>query len=191
MQAGRTDDNVIEDLDPQQLAGPDQISGDSDDIPQPVRAIRYYLSLKIAEDCENSGRYHYCCYCYPAGRVWPVGYCAKSCQGHDTKAGAREHYRQFLMDRFSQYTGTLASPSACAVCGRLTTHCASIDYHYEWDVIGLCPVHLTSEGISAGFVLHDYHLLKFSDPSASAAATIVESYSPVSIVLPRSPGSRF
>ena len=67
-----------------------------DDIPQPVLAIRYYLPLKIAEDCESFGRYHYCCYLYPAGQAWSVGYCAKNCQGHETKAGAREHYRQFL-----------------------------------------------------------------------------------------------
>jgi hypothetical protein len=162
-----------------------------DDIPKPVLAIRYYMPLKIAAGCESSTRYHYCCYLYPAGQAWPVGYCARGCQGHDTKAGAREHYRQFLIDRFGQYTGTLTSTSACSVCGRPTTHCALIDYHYEWDVIGLCPDHLNREGLAASFVLHDYHLLQISDPSASAAATIVESFSPVSIVIPRSPGSRF
>jgi hypothetical protein len=163
----------------------------TDDIPEPVQAIRYYLPLRIASGCRSPGLYHYCCYLYPAGQAWSVGYCAKNCQGHDTRDAAREHYRQFLIDRFGQYTGTLSSAGTCAVCGRLTTHCASVDYHYEWEVIGLCPVHLNREGLSASFVLHDYHLLQISDPNGSAVATIVESFSPVSIVIPQQPGSQF
>lgn len=160
-------------------------------LPLAVTAIRYYLPLEIWSEIKGISLYHYCCYIYPGNKAWPVGYCSKDCSGHPSKLEAREHYRQFLIDRFGQYSGRLNSPAACAVCGRTTTSYAWIDFHFEWEAVALCPPHLTQEGLLAAFVLKDYHLLQISDTRFSAVATITGSDGLISVVMPTRPDCRF
>jgi hypothetical protein len=162
----------------------------TEELPEPVTAIRYYLPVEIHVNGKGTGSYHYCCCLYPGYEVWAVGYCSKKCSGHRSKTEAREHYRQFLIDKFAQYDGRLNSPAACGVCGRITTHHAWIDYHFDWGVLPLCPKHLNREGLWAAFVLKDYHLLQISDPRLSAVATITGSDGPISIVRSISAESR-
>jgi hypothetical protein len=105
----------------------------------------------------------------------PVGFCSQGCAGHPSKAEARKHYRQFLIDRCGQYSARLNSPAACVVCGRDTTFFAWIDYYFEWEIVALCPVHLNREELLSTFVLKDYHLLQISEPQSCAVATITGS----------------
>src|SRR5258708_34692958 len=85
-------------------------------LPIPGTAIRYYLPAEI-DSAEGRSLYHFCCCLFPGNKVWPVGYCSKGCPGHLNKSDAREHYSQFLIDRFGQFSGRLNSPAICAVCG--------------------------------------------------------------------------
>ena len=164
---------------------------ETQDLPLPVTAIRYYLPVRIASEGNEAALYHYCCCLYPGYKVWPVGYCSKGCSGHQSKAEAREHYRQFLVDRFGQYTGRLSSPAGCAVCGLSTTFYAWVDFHFEWEVAALCPQHLNHDGLTQAFVFKDYHLLQISDARLSTVATIIGSDGLISVVRPVSPDSRF
>ena len=163
----------------------------SQELPLPVTAIRYYLPVQIESEGKETALYHYCCCLYPGYKVWPVGYCSKGCSGHQSKAEAREHYRQFLVDRFGQYTGRLSSPAGCAVCGLSTTFYAWVDFHFEWEVAALCPQHLNHDGLTQAFVFKDYHLLQISDARLSTVATIIGSDGLISVVRPVSPDSRF
>jgi hypothetical protein len=153
-------------------------------LPAPVKAIRYFLPLEIHVSGSHSGLYHYGCYTFPANELSPVGYCAQGCPGHDTAEQAREHYRQFLIDRFGRFNGRLAIPSICCVCGQTATHYAWIDFHYAWDAYGLCALHLNRKGLAQVFVLTDYHLLQISDPRDERVATMNEHGEAVSIVGP-------
>src|SRR5881628_2486213 len=82
----------------------------------------------------------------PGQRASPVGYCAaRNCKGHSSKEAAREHYRQYLIDRFAHFYGNLAAASACVVCGQPTIHYASLDFHYEWEIVPLCAAHLNRD----------------------------------------------
>jgi hypothetical protein len=148
------------------------------------------MPVQICSGGKNVGLYHYCCCLYPGYKVWPVGYCSKGCSGHQSKNDAREHYRQFIIDRFGQYSGRLTSPACCAVCGFSTTFYAWVDYHFEWDVVALCPQHLSRDGLAKAFVFKDYHLLQISDARLSTVATI-GSDGLISVVKPVTPDLRF
>lgn len=158
----------------------------TNELPIPVTAIRYYLPVEMLSTDARVNLYHYCCCLYPGYRVWPVGYCAEGCPGHHTRAEAREHYRQFLLERFAQYGGRLNSPAACAVCGRNTSLFASVEYHFDCEVVPLCSLHLNREGLLSTFVFKDYHLLQISDARSPAVMTVTGSGGTISIVRPRS-----
>ena len=160
----------------------------ADALPLPVTAIRYYLPVEICTSTLGISLYHYCCHVYPGDGVWPVGYCCQGCPGHPSKAEAREHYRQFLIDRFGQYGGRLNSSASCALCGRATSFFAHVDYHFEWEPVALCPEHLNREGLASAFVLRDYHLLQISNPLSSVIVTVTGSGGPVSVVSPQNSG---
>jgi len=160
----------------------------ADALPLPVTAIRYYLPVEICTSTLGISLYHYCCHVYPGDGVWPVGYCCQGCPGHPSKAEAREHYRQFLIDRFGQYGGRLNSSASCALCGRATSFFAHVDYHFEWGPVALCPDHLNREGLASAFVLRDYHLLQISNPLSSVIVTVSGSGGPISFVSPQNSG---
>jgi hypothetical protein len=163
----------------------------TDGLPAPVKAVRYYLPVEIQSATATAPLYHYCCCTFPGNHVWPVGYCSKGCPGHESKDDARRHYRQFLIDRFGQLSGRLNSTGTCAICGIATTFYAWIDYHFEWDIVSLCPAHLNHEGLSRAFVYKDYHLLQISHPGNRAVATIAETNGLISIVCPGASGFSF
>src|SRR5262245_38646975 len=146
----------------------------SSDLPIPVKAVRYYFPVEICINGQGIGLFHYCCYLYPTNELIPVGYCTENCKGHSSKEAAREHYRQYLIDRFLHFCGSLAASSACVVCGQSTTHYASLDFHYEWEIVPLCPAHLNRDGFASGFVLKDYHLLQISDTTSKCVVTFAE-----------------
>ena len=152
------------------------------DLPPPVFALRYYLPLEILVNQLRTGRYHYCCYVYPFRQIVPVGYCAEGCTGHSSREEAREHYKQYLVDRFGRYDGRLSVPCPCVRCGQSTTYYAKVEFHYEWDAVGLCQNHLNPEGLTAGFVFRDYHLLQLSPSGGGETVTIQEHLGVVSIV---------
>jgi hypothetical protein len=154
------------------------------DLPAPVKAIRYYLPLEFRIGGQPPSLYHYGCYLFPANDLSPVGYCANGCLGHATPEEAREHYRQFLIDRFGRFNGRFSIPSICCVCGQTATHYSWVDYHYTWEAYGLCTVHLNRKGLAQVFVLGDYHLLQISDPREEKVATVNEHGDAISIVRP-------
>src|SRR5262249_23686400 len=133
---------------------------------------------------QPSSLYHYGCYVFPANELSPVGYCAQSCPGHATAAEAREHYRQFLLDRFARFNGRFSIPSICCVCGQTATHYGWVGYPHAWDAYGLCALHLNRKGLEQVFVLGDYHLLQISDPRDDKVATVNEHGEAISIDRP-------
>ena len=169
---------------PDSIQPSDHLQYSRSDLPIPVKAIRYYLPVEICSNGHGIWLFHYCCYLYPANEPTPVGYCAQNCKGHSSKESAREHYRQYLIDRYAQYTGKLATSSECAICGQMTTHYASLDFHYEWEIAPLCADHLDRVGFAKAFVLHDYHLLQVSDMRSKTIVTFAEHHEPICIVEP-------
>lgn len=157
----------------------------SSELPCPVSAIRYHLPVELHQNGGASGLYHYCCFVYPDQQIIPIGYCAENCRGHRTKQGARKHYLNYLLDRFLQFDGVLASSGACAFCRQTTNHYAWINFHFEWDVVPLCGAHMNRTAFEKVFVLNDYHLLQVSGPQDEAVATVAKVGGPISIVLPR------
>ena len=90
---------------------------------------------------QPSGKWHYTR--MNDGRIWPVGYCADGCPGHDTKEGAYEHQRQYDLDH-ARYDTEYGHWQPCRVCGELTNKAAT------WGVGGLshavlCDAHRTRE----------------------------------------------
>ncbi|MCI0625891.1 MAG: hypothetical protein L0387_30325 [Acidobacteria bacterium] len=154
------------------------------DLPGPVTAIRYYMPLEICLAGRPSGLYHFCCYVYPANVVSGVGYCAEGCTGHASKEQARQHYRDYLIDRFGRYNRKCNTSSACAICGRIATQQAWIDYHFEWETYPLCAMHMTRSGFGQVFLFDDYHLLQISDPRDGIIATVSGQEGPISITRP-------
>ena len=62
--------------------------------------MNYYEARKIKDkDGKPTGKWHYTC--MNDGQIWPVGYCAQGCTGHDTPEEAAEHCRQYVIDNAS------------------------------------------------------------------------------------------
>jgi hypothetical protein len=156
----------------------------TDDLPDPVRAIRYYMPVEICLGGGQAGLYHFCCHVYPTNAIAPVGYCAEGCPGHSTKEEAREHYRRYLIDRFGRYQRKCASPSSCSACGQIATHQAWVEYHNEWETYPLCQTHMNNAGLRQVLVFKDYYLLQISDPREKTVATVFDQVGPISVVRP-------
>lgn len=138
----RFDMNISEQLHSPHLIG----NYCTSELPCPVSAIRYHLPVQLHRNDKATGLYHYCCFVYPVQQIVPIGYCAENCHGHRSKKAARQHYLNYLLDRFLQFDGVLASRAACAVCHQTTKHYAWIDFHFEWDVVPLCGAHMYRDG---------------------------------------------
>ena len=105
--------------------------------------MNYYQPRELKDkDGNPSGIWHYTC--MNDGRIWPVGYCAQGCPGHDTKEGAYEHYRQYELDT-SRYDGTYSGTQRkCEICGEWTQRFASVGPdHMEMHT--LCDAHRNRE----------------------------------------------
>jgi len=92
-----------------------------------------------------------------------------------------------LIDRYARYNRRSSPPSACGACGEPTIHYAWVDFHFDWDLVALCSVHMNPAGLAKVFVLKDYHLLQVSDPGSKAVVTLEEHDAPLCIVTPADP----
>jgi hypothetical protein len=85
--------------------------------------------------------------------VYPVGYCADGCPGHDTPDEAREHFRAYLLDSTDYDTRhRWGSPRRCEVCGKFTTRFVQTAWEH---VHTLCPAHANRDGLAAVLVVGD------------------------------------
>ena len=113
--------------------------------------MNYYQPREIrGMDGNPSGRWHYTC--MNDGRIWPVGYCAQGCPGHDSKDGAYEHQRQYVLDHKLRLDGqALNTAQKCLVCGAWTDRFAEADMQQFF----LCDAHRTREEVASRFEVGD------------------------------------
>lgn len=98
---------------------------------------------------KTDGKWHYTC--RNDDRIWPVGYCADGCPGHDTEAEAFAHQTEWERDHitFCEY-GIQGEWHECGIdgCTELTRTMA------EWGTGGatpklyVCAAHATRETIA-------------------------------------------
>lgn len=91
---------------------------------------------------ENAGKWHFTS--MNDGQIWPIGYCADGCPGHDTEQEARDHQREYVLDNRVQYDRHMAADSQkkCEECGEWTDGLVVVD---GWHDHVLCPPHQTRE----------------------------------------------
>jgi hypothetical protein len=87
--------------------------------------MEVYSASQITFDDRPTGKYHYTRSC--SAGTSPVGYCADSCPGHDTPEEAREHYRQYLLDKCVVPIVMLEEQRKCLECGEWTQDAVLID----------------------------------------------------------------
>jgi len=109
--------------------------------------MNYYQPRELTRDGKGIGKYHFTC--KNDNQVWPVGYCADGCEGHDTEDAAREHYRQYLVDGI-----TIDGPrdfgwpkEKCSVdgCEHEANHIAMTRDPGRFYKILLCTLHATKD----------------------------------------------
>ena len=96
-------------------------------------------------DRPDAGKWHYTN--MNDGRVWPEGYCAQGCPGHDTKEGAYEHQTQYVLDN-ARYDGTDSqSKRQCQAegCDEWTQHFAEVGMA---SIFFLCDQHRNREVVA-------------------------------------------
>jgi hypothetical protein len=106
--------------------------------------MNYYQARELrTADGKPAGLWHFTC--QNDNRIWPVGYCAQGCVGHDTPEGAQEHYRQYLLDT-ARYDGRMSGQQrACRVCGAWTQRFAETEAGTSLYV--LCDEHCNRESL--------------------------------------------
>lgn len=118
--------------------------------------MNYYEPCQVApnSDRPDAGKWRYTC--MNDGEIWPVGYCAQDCPGHDDKTAAYEHQTQYLLDQRlnldlryvdekHQCQATLARGDRCQ---EWTDAFAEINNGITFN---LCDVHRTREVFAALF----------------------------------------
>lgn len=105
--------------------------------------MNYYEARELRDEKgEGTGRWHYTV--RNDGRIWPVGYCADGCPGHESAEAACEHQREYELANLRQIT--YAGWTDCQVCGAPTKagveHGPGIGHP-----IALCDEHRTPEVI--------------------------------------------
>ena len=99
--------------------------------------MNYYKARQIASD-DSTERYHFTC--RNDDRIWPVGYCAEECPGHDTPEEAAAHYHEYLLDHRLEFEDDPSTQIRCEVCDVWTTGYARLD---QMRIINLCDEHKT------------------------------------------------
>lgn len=75
-------------------------------------------------------------------QIWPVGYCAQGCAGHQTKQEAEAHYREYVLDNFS-FDGRMSNEMRkCEICQAWTDRIAQGGIG-NTDIHVLCDEHRT------------------------------------------------
>lgn len=124
--------------------------------------MNYFQARQVdptATDCEDAGKWRYTQ--MRDKQVWPVGYCAENCPGHDDKDGAYEHQRQYELDnaRFNEGPNheRALHRSMCQAlagdgerCGKLTTSSAGVGPGMSYEVT-LCVGHLNRGGLASAW----------------------------------------
>jgi len=75
------------------------------------------------------------------GVIRPIGYCADGCKGHDTPEEAREHYRDYILDK-ARFGVEMRQTLKCRECGE-DTYLAVITLPRT--IVSLCGDHHTRE----------------------------------------------
>jgi hypothetical protein len=111
--------------------------------------MNYYQPSELRDaNGGHAGKWHYT---VTNDKVtFPAGYCADGCAGHDTPEGAREHFKEYLLDN-ARFDGKLSNQQRkCEICGVYTERLGQVPsmmVHHS-----LCDEHCNREGLAQ--VLH-------------------------------------
>ncbi len=106
--------------------------------------MNYYDARELKSGGQSTGKWHYTK--RNDDQIWPVGYCAEECPGHDTALEARRHYTEYLLDNRLRLDGTYAGAQyECAVCKEFTGRYGSVDGRDY----ALCDRHRTRDHLAA------------------------------------------
>lgn len=106
--------------------------------------MNYYQAREIQKDGEPTGLFHFTK--MNDGQIWPVGYCAKDCPGHEDPAEAAAHYHEYLLDNKISFGDDPDTGKRCAVCDRWTTGYGFLN---GLRMFHLCPTHQTRAAIAS------------------------------------------
>lgn len=115
-----------------------------------------YLKPREMRDTSGNptGRWHYTQ--RNDDRIWPIGYCADGCPGHQTSDEAREHFRVYVLDHELDLDGHWAGVwHRCQAggCDVLTDGFVRVR---GWPKFDLCDEHRTREVVESLMpMMHD------------------------------------
>lgn len=111
--------------------------------------MNYYQPRQVdpEADREDAGKWRYTC--MNDGQVWPVGYCAGACPGHDTPEGAYEHQTEYVLDNahFDGEWKDVQHRCEAEGCGAWTTRFASLGPG-QMQTHDLCDEHRNRETLA-------------------------------------------
>lgn len=121
--------------------------------------MNYYEPRQVSPNANrpDAGKWRYTC--MNDGQIWPVGYCAQDCPGHDTPEEARAHQTEYLMNERVDLDGRWRDAQhKCEQCDAWTDRYANVD---NGATFNLCDTHRTRETVaalygSAGDVISSY-----------------------------------
>jgi len=123
--------------------------------------MNYYAARELtSKDGSSTGLWHYTR--MNDHVIWPTGYCAQGCAGHDTAEEAEDHQRQYWLDTAS-YTSKLdRTQERCEYpsCGEWTQYIARYG-EGKMSMKILCERHCNRDGLDAvlefpGFITSSY-----------------------------------
>ncbi len=106
--------------------------------------MEVYGPKEIARDGKPTGLWHYC-YSNSAS-IWPIGYCAEGCPGHNSPEEAESHYHEYVLNNEVRRFTVPDTQQKCVICGDWTHHRAQIGRHHAHCFV-LCQAHNTPETI--------------------------------------------
>jgi hypothetical protein len=109
--------------------------------------MNYDQARELQKDGKGTGLWHYTS--MNDGVIWAIGFCANDCPGHDTKEGAEEHYRQYLVScieiRGPKQEEWPKEKCDVAGCKEEATHLGIVRGHRGSLDKQLCETHATAE----------------------------------------------
>ena len=111
-----------------------------------------YDDARQLQNGSNAGKWHYTTHNKRLG-TRPIGYCAENCPGHDTAEEAREHYRQYRLDKELLFHDDHENPRTLhkcehAGCEEYTSGSATMGPYLFWY---LCSEHRTRDAVEILF----------------------------------------
>lgn len=112
--------------------------------------MNYYEARRVDPDANrpDAGKWRYTC--MNDGRIWPIGYCAQDCPGHDDPEGAEQHQREFDLEEALRRGPSHSEPwSFCKFpgCGRRTPSFFEVGPGMGRPIY-LCEQHQGREGLA-------------------------------------------